>query len=205
MIPTALPPLANGFHDVPRGKVALLTLSLDMPAPPPVRPDPPGSERFSMRRVPAPGLDWYRDLYRAVGARWMWFSRLRMPDAVLAATLNDPGVEVYALDADGRQAGLLELDFRQMPVCELAFFGLTPDLIGAGAGRWLMNRALDLAWSRPIERLWVHTCAADHPGAPAFYVRSGFRPVSQQVEVADDPRLTGESPPDASPHIPIVA
>ena len=39
-----------------------------------------------------------------------------------------------------------------------------------------MNRALELAWSRPISRVWVHTCTFDHPSALAFYQRSGFLP-----------------------------
>ena len=72
----------------------------------------------------------------------------------------------------------------------VAFFGVTADLIGGGAGRWLMNRALELAWSRQVSRVWVHTCTLDHPSALAFYQRSGFRAFRQQVEIADDPRWT---------------
>ena len=100
-----------------------------------------------------------------------------MPDAELAAIIHSPLVEVYALVQDGRDEGLLELDFREAGQCELAFFGVTAKLIGSGAGRWLMNRALELAWSRPVARVWVHTCTFDHPSALAFYQRAGFRAV----------------------------
>ena len=144
-----------------------------------------------MRRVERPDLDWFRDLYRRVGEEWLWFSRLRMSDAELAAIIHAPRVEVYALAHDGRDEGLLELDFREPGQCELVFFGVTANLIGSGAGRFLMNRALERAWSQPISRLWVHTCTLDHPNALAFYQRSGFRPFRRQVEVADDPRLDG--------------
>ena len=82
----------------------------------------------------------------------MWFSRLQMADAELAAIIRSPMVEVHALVHEGRDKGLLELDFREAGQCELAFFGVTADLIGGAAGRWLMNRALELAWSRPVTR-----------------------------------------------------
>ena len=45
--------------------------------------------------------------------------------------------------------GILELDFRKEGECELAFFGISPKLLGLGAGRWMMNQALDLAWFTP--------------------------------------------------------
>ena len=105
---------------------------------------------------------------------------------------------------DGRDEGLLELDFREAGQCELAFFGVTAKLIGSGAGRWLMNRALELAWSRPVARVWVHTCTLDHPSALAFYQRSGFRPFRRQVEIADDPRLDGTVPRHVAKHVPII-
>jgi GNAT superfamily N-acetyltransferase len=91
----------------------------------------------------------------------------------------------------GRDEGLLELDFREAGTCELAFFGVTQAIQGSGAGRFLMNRAIEYAWRRPISRLWVHTCTLDHPDALAFYLRSGFRAYARRVELADDPRLTG--------------
>jgi hypothetical protein len=70
------------------------------------------------------------------------------------------------------------------------------------AGRWLMNRALEFSWSRPIARVWVHTCTFDHPAALAFYQRSGFRAFRRQIEVADDPRLDGTAPRDVARHVP---
>ena len=36
-----------------------------------------------------------------------------------------------------------------------------------------------------------------------FYIRSGFKPTRQQVEIANDPRLTGILPREAGPHVPI--
>jgi GNAT superfamily N-acetyltransferase len=127
-----------------------------------------------------------------------------MADAALAAIIQSPLVEVHALGQDGRDEGLLELDFREAGQCELAYFGVTAKLIGSGAGRWLMNRALERAWSRAVTRVWVHTCSFDHPAAVAFYQRSGFRAFRRQIEIVDDPRLDGTAPRDAARHVPTI-
>ncbi len=67
-----------------------------------------------------------------------------------------------------------------------------------------MNKGITRAWSRPIRRLRVHTCTMDHPGALSFYIRTGFVPYRQQIEIADDPRLSGLVPETAAPHVPII-
>lgn len=194
--------LPDGYSDVPNGKIAAIVTHLEMTAPPARRDDPPGS--WSLRKVDASALPWYRDLFRRVGENWLWFSRARMTDAELAAIIHAAGIEVYALALDGRDEGLLELDFREPGQCELTYFGVTADLIGTGAARFLMNRALEIAWSRDVGRVWVHTCTLDHPSAVAFYQRSGFRAFRRQIEVADDPRLDGTAPRDAARHVPII-
>ena len=194
--------LPDGYSDIPAGKIAAVVTHLEMTARPAPPRDPAGA--WSLRRVETPPLDWFRDLYRRVGEEWLWFSRIRMPDAELSAIIHSPLVEVYALEHEGRDEGLLELDFRDAGQCEIAFFGVSAKLIGSGAGRWLMNRTLELSWSRPIARVWVHTCTFDHPTALAFYRRSGFRPFRRQIEVAEDPRLDGSAPRDVARHVPII-
>jgi GNAT superfamily N-acetyltransferase len=127
-----------------------------------------------------------------------------MPDAELAERLHSPSIEVYAL-ADGEgDEGLLELDFRQPGQCEIGMFGVTARLVGTGAGRWLMNRTLERAWSPTVRRVWLHTCSFDHPSALAFYQRSGFRPFRRQVEITDDPRLDGTAPREVARHVPVI-
>jgi GNAT superfamily N-acetyltransferase len=194
--------LPNGFSDVPAGKIAAVVTHLEMTERPALLPDPPGP--WTLRRVETPGLDWYRDLHRRVGEEWLWFSRLQLADAELAAIIQAPLVEVHALEQGGRDEGLLELDFREAGQCELVYFGVTAKLIGGGAARRLMNRALERAWSRPVTRFWVHTCTFDHPAAVAFYQRSGFRAFRRQIEIADDPRLNGIAPRSVARHVPVI-
>lgn len=183
--------LADGLHDVPDDRIAAVVTSLEMRSRPAPRPEPEGPWR--LQRLPYPDLDAYRALYRKIGDEWLWFSRVMMSDGELAGIVHHPGVEVYGLEVSGALDGLLELDFRGDGEAELAFFGVVPSLIGGGAARWLMNRALEIAWKRPISRFWVHTCTLDHPNALAFYRRSGFVAFRRQIEIAADPRLQGVS------------
>jgi len=195
----------TGTTDLPPGKIAAVVTSLEMLAQPPERPDPPGTEGFSLDRIDGSDIDRYLDIYRLLGERWMWFSRLVKPRAELAAILSDPAVELYAARFEGRDVGLLELDFRESEEGELTFFGLDEPVVGKGAGRWLMNRALALAWAKPIKRFWVHTCTIDHPGAISFYQRSGFKVFKRGIEIDDDPRLKGQMRADSVPHHPVIA
>jgi GNAT superfamily N-acetyltransferase len=176
--------------------------SLEMRSPAPPRPAP--AESWTFRRAETPDFDWYRNLYQRIGEDWLWFSRLTMADDDLGKILHSPKVQVYVLVADGRDEGLVELDYRAAGECELAFFGVTPTHVGRGAGRFLMNHAIALAWSQPIRRFWVHTCTLDHPGALDFYRRSGFKPFRTQIEILPDPRLSGLLPRDAAPHVPLI-
>jgi len=188
---------------VPPGKIASVITSLEMFERPPLRPEQ-SSASWKLERIVHPAAQWYRDLFRRVGEAYLWLSRLRKSDAELREILDDERVEVYAFKAGGKDEGILELDFREPKTCELAFFGVTAPFIGSGAGRWLMNRAIEIAWSHPIERFWVHTCTLDHPGAVEFYRRSGFRPFRRELEIVDDPRVLGLLPRTAAPNVPIL-
>lgn len=192
------------YSPIPDRHIAAIVTSLEMTERPPLRPMPSGELR--LERWEAPALEKYRLLYRRVGEPWLWFSRLVMPDDELAAIIHHPDVMIWAVsDRRGIEVGILELDFREAGQCELAFFGLIPALNGKGHGRWLMAMALQAAWARKgVERLWVHTCTLDAPGALGFYIKSGFRPYQRQLETFPDPRLTGHLPREAAPQIPII-
>jgi GNAT superfamily N-acetyltransferase len=185
------------------GEIATIVTSLEMRARPPLRPTPPSDLRLV--RWPAPPLAKYRALFRRIGEPWLWFSRLVMADDDLARIISDEKVHLFAItDRAGIEVGMLELDFRAAGACELAYFGLVPELTGRGQGRWLMAQALTLAWGKDVRRVWVHTCTLDHPSALGFYRAQGFTPFARAVETFADPRLTGHLPRDAAPHIPLL-
>jgi GNAT superfamily N-acetyltransferase len=195
--------LPLGYYELPKGRLANVVTCLEMKSNPQRKSDPLPAG-YSLQRVDVNDLDTYRALFRKVGEDLMWFSRLIMPDEKLAAILGHPEVESYALYHGDMAIGVLELDFKDMPNCELAFFGLAKEAIGGGIGRTLMNIAIAKAWEKPITRFWVHTCHFDHPNALGFYRRSGFEPYSLMVEIHDDPRLAGKLPRHASPHVALI-
>jgi GNAT superfamily N-acetyltransferase len=199
----ALLNLPNGYYDLAPGKLVNVVTCLEMRSNPLAKTPslPPG---YALRRVDVKKLDSYRTVFRKVGEDNMWFSRLIMPDENLAAILGHPQVESYTLNQGDRPVGVLELDFKDLPNCELAFFGLAKEAIGTGLGRALMNIAISRAWEKPINRLWVHTCHFDHPNALGFYRRSGFEPYALMIEVHDDPRLQGKLPREASPQVALI-
>ncbi len=197
--------LADGYIDLPPGKLANIQTNLEMlsrPKPAPVRAGTDSSCRLT--RLVKPDAQRYRELFKRVGEPYLWSSRLAITNQELLDIIHDDAEEVYAVQYEGRECGLLELDFRTPDECELTFLGLTGDAVGRGIGRWVMNQAIDRAWSKPIRRFWVHTCNLDHPSALPFYIRSGFVPFKRQIEIMQDPRMIGLLSKDAAPHIPLL-
>jgi len=193
-----------GLSRVADDQVATIVTTLEMRARPPLRPMP--ASPFRLVRWDRPASDRYRALFRRIGARWLWFSRLVMAEPALRMILDDPRVAVFAaVDRAGVEIGMLELDFREPGVCELSYVGLVPELAGKGHGDWLMAEALARAWTKGITRVWVHTCTLDHPAALGFYRRHGFVAIARTVETFADPRVTGILPADAAPQIPLLA
>jgi GNAT superfamily N-acetyltransferase len=174
------------FQPATAGKITAVVTYLEVNAPP-LAGMTSAPHGCTLRRAEALASDWYLDMHRRIGEDWLWSSRVRTEDAELRAILEDPLVEVYALQAGGSDEGLLELDFREKEACKLAYFGVTPALVGAGAARWLLGRAIDMAWSRLIARFWTQTCTLDHPNALPFYLRAGFTAYKREIEITDDP------------------
>ncbi len=170
------------------GKIDVTVTSLEM-LEAPVRdapPPPPGDVKII--RSQHPSLAFYRFLYNTVGEPWAWWERRVMSDEDLSAIVQDPLVEVHVLYQAGTPAGYFELDRRDMPDIELAYFGLTPDAIGKGLGGYLLGEAVRAAWSYAPLRLWVHTCTLDHPRALGVYQQAGFKPFARKTEIIDDPK-----------------
>ena len=190
------------YEPVPDGELAAVVTYLEMHAPP--EHEVPASP-LSLKRVEVPQPEHYRDLFRQIGAPWLWFSRLILDDAHLASIIQHPKVELdVVLDEAGREIGMLELDFREPHDCELSFVGLVPDRSGKGHGRWLLAEALRRAWREGVDRVHVHTCSLDHPAALSAYRRAGFTPYKRAIERFPDPRLLGVLPMDCAPQIPLL-
>jgi GNAT superfamily N-acetyltransferase len=191
------------YEALPDGELATVVTYLEMRAPP-AEHDVPESP-LSLKRVDVPEPEHYRELFRRIGAPWLWFSRLTLDDPHLASIIQHPKVELdVVVDESGAEVGLLELDFREPHECELSFVGLAPELSGKGHGRWLLAEAVRRAWREGVERIHVHTCSLDHPAALSAYRRAGFTPFKRAVERFPDPRLLGILPRESAPQVPLL-
>lgn len=158
----------------------------------PTSPTPPRpAKKVSLLRAESPTISYCRYLYNTVGHDYLWWQRRAMSDADLSAIVQDPNVEVYTLFIGGVPAGYGELDRRNGPEIELAFFGLFPEFIGQRLGGYFLRWMIDQAWSYSPSRLIVHTCTEDHPAAIHNYQRHGFVPFDQISEEIPDPATSG--------------
>ncbi len=161
---------------------------------------PPG--QHALLRLENPTAAFYRYLYNTVGEAWLWVDRRRLTDRELLAEIRHPEVEIYVLYGGGEPAGYVELDRRPYPDLNFAYFGLLPDFIGRGLGTFLLDWAIDRAWSYGPTRLTVDTCTLDHPRALGHYQRAGFRPFRQVAKRISDPRPEGLIPRHVEPRRP---
>jgi GNAT superfamily N-acetyltransferase len=196
--------IKDGHYAISNGHIATIVTHLEMLRPK-VLPKPDLPKGYALTHEVGMSTEAYRSLFKAVGADWLWFSRISMSEADLAAIIHDPQVEVSVMREGDKAIGLLELDFRKAPVAEIAFFGLVDGHVGKGLGKTLMQAAIASAFggTRLTKKLTVHTCTLDHPSALGFYRAAGFTPVRQEVEIAPDPRLDGRLPETAGRHIPL--
>ena len=152
----------------------------------PARSVPRPSANLAIIRALMPPIHFYRYLYDTVGAHHVWVQRRRMDDAALRSIIQAQGVEIYVLHVDGCPAGFSELDFRESPEADLAYFGLIPEFTGRGLGSFFLAETVHIAWSRDIRRLTVQTCTLDHPAALPLYQRTGFSPYARSEDVLEE-------------------
>lgn len=197
-------PLAS--NPLPPGKLRQIITFLEMTTPPADAwvHAPATAATIEPEATPLPAD--YRALYRAVGERWLWWERLVLSDAALAAILDDPLVEIRLLRIGGDVAGFSEIDRRAgEDAVEIAFLGLKPAFVGKGLGAVLLSATVRAAWQGPTRRVWLHTCNHDHPRALALYRAAGFCPVRVETILIDDPRPRGLLPRSAAPHVPLTS
>ena len=128
---------------------------------------------------------WYfLALYDAVGRDYAWEDMHTHPTDALEEWLADPGVTLHTLMRRGWPHGFFVLDATDATDAgevELSYFGLAPQAVGTGLGRFLLGTAVHTAWDLPeTERMTVNTCTLDHPRALGLYQKMGFVPVRRE-------------------------
>ena len=123
-------------------------------------------------------------MFRAVGAKWRWFSRLSWNYQQWLNYLTQQQVRTWLLWVKGTPAGYIELLKHDDNSVEIKFFGLLPQFIGQKLGLNLARSAIKLAAQWQASKIWLHTCSEDHPSALQNYLQAGF--VLSHTEVTNE-------------------
>ena len=144
-------------------------------------PDP----RARITRVELGPPSFFRYLYAEVGRNYHWVDRLSWTDDVVETYLADPTVSLFVLTVAGSPAGYFELKRHGDGSTEIAYFGLLPEFIGRGLGKYLLTVAAREAWDSGANRVWLHTCTLDDAAALPNYKARGFRPFKTETYFTD--------------------
>jgi len=119
---------------------------------------------------------FFRHLYVEVGRNYHWIDRLPWTDDDIVAHLSQAEISVWLMTEDEATAGYFELRHCEDGSVEVAYFGLLPEFIGRGLGKFLLTCAVEQAWATGANRVWLHTCTLDDPAAMPNYLKRGFKP-----------------------------
>jgi GNAT superfamily N-acetyltransferase len=168
-------------------RVEVVRTYLELPTSGDLRPAPCPDPRARVERVEDCPPSFFRYLYAEVGRRYHWVDRLGWSDEEHAARLADPNVSLHLLSVAGAPAGYFELERHGDGAVEVAYFGLLPEFLGRGLGKYLLSRAASEAFALGASRVWLHTCTLDDPAALPNYLARGFREVRKETYVAEVP------------------
>lgn len=145
------------------------------------RPHLPADKPMALMHVEDPPPWYFLSLYDAVGADHEWTDWRSPPADELTAYICNAQMKLYTLLRTGWPAGFFLLDGRKKGICDLAYFGLVPEALGFGLGRYLLGTAIHMGWDTPgVGKLTVNTCTLDHPRALPLYQKAGFEAVDQR-------------------------
>jgi GNAT superfamily N-acetyltransferase len=161
--------------------VKVVRTYLEMTSPDQLRVAPAESPAPRVERLEQCTVELFRFLYREVGRAYRWTDRLGWSDSEIRQYLSIPGVSVWLMSWAESPAGYFELREHSDRSVEIVYFGLLPDYVGRGWGKYLLTRAVQAAWSLGPTRVWLHTCTLDHPAALPNYLKRGFRRVREEV------------------------
>lgn len=165
--------------------VQVVRTYLEMTSPEALSPAPRPDARARVERVEECPPSFFRYLYAAVGGPYHWVDRLPWTDDDVRRYLATPGVSLWVLSFAGAPAGYFELKRHDDGSVEIAYFGLLPEFIGRGLGKYLLTEGVRQAWAERARRVWLHTCTLDGPAALPNYRARGFRPFKEEVYTVD--------------------
>ena len=163
-------------------KVSVTRTYLEMRSPADLNPEGTAGAEVRLEAVKDCPWHFYRYLYAEVGREYHWKDRLSWAESQFREWLAGPSV-IWLLSVAGAPAGFFELRGHDDGSREIAYFGLMPEYLGQGLGKFLLTRSVQEAWALKPTRVWLHTCTLDHPGALPNYLKRGFRKSGEEVFV----------------------
>lgn len=125
-------------------------------------------------------INEYRNYYYAVGEKYYWLDRMVMPDDELSQKINAENVDIYIFKVNGEAAGYAEF-VKENDFVEILYFGLMPDFVGKGFGKYFLQWAAAKAWSFGPKWIQLNTCTLDHANALDTYKKSGFKQIRTEI------------------------
>ena len=159
---------------------------LELRAPEDLVAEASAPEQVRLERVESCPPSFFRFLYSEVGRQHHWRDRLPWTDEQIRAHLAGP-IDLWVPYVRAVPAGYFELARHDDGSVEIAYFGLLPEFVGRGLGKYLLTRAVEEAWALHPNRVWLHTCTLDHPSALPNYLKRGFQPVRTEVYQTEIP------------------
>jgi GNAT superfamily N-acetyltransferase len=144
-------------------------------------PSLPAGAQVALLKAESPPVWFFLSLYDAVGRDYAWEDMHARELDDVARWIQSDRMHLYTLYGQGWPQGFFMIEDLEDGVVDLAYFGLVPEAVGKGLGRWLLREAILTAWDRPgARKLTVNTCTLDHPRALQSYQKSGFVPVRRE-------------------------
>lgn len=154
---------------------------LEMHAPPAFAVTDTPEAVFTLLPKPLTAVQ-YKYYYYTVGFQYNWLDRLAMPEEELLQKINCSGIEIYAMQINGKDAGFAEFLFTG-DYTEIVYFGLFPDFVGRGYGKFFLHWVITKAWSYKPGKLQLSTCSLDHENALPVYKSLGLVVVHTETEL----------------------
>ena len=140
-----------------------------------------------VERVENCPASFFRYLYVEVGRNYHWRDRLAWTDEDIRDRLADPSVSLHLLSVGGGPAGYFELQRHADGSVEIVYFGLLPEFLGRGLGKYLLGEAVAVAVAaRRVARVAAHLLAR-RPGRAAELPRPRFPSLPAETYEAELP------------------
>jgi len=138
------------------------------------------SNNVKINKINKISINFYKKIYKEVGSKYNWISRLKLSDKELKEIIHNKNVEIYLMTVKGFFIGFLEIDYRSLKEIKIVHLGIIESFIGKGYGKILLNFAINKAKKIGITPLILQTNSLDHPNALMFYQKNGFQVFSRR-------------------------